>query len=250
MSDLNKPKVDLIIQARMGSKRLPGKSLFDLAGEPLVGRILERVIRCKNIDDVILAIPNTEENKPLSLLAKRYGVSIFKGSENDLVDRYFQAANLFKSDYICRLPADNPTPEPSEIDKIVDYHLSLDKKGFTSNLAEIKGSGYPDGIGAEIFSFDLLSYVRDKYSDPLRREHVHRNFYDYETGHVLDEMMSPVNTLQCPIEFQRPDLILDVNTHEQYLFMKQLYEYLYPLNNKFSIIDIINWYDNIYSKNK
>ena len=60
-----RPKVDLIIQARMGSKRLPGKSLMDLAGEPLVGRILERVKRCKNIDDIILAIPDTNENKPL-----------------------------------------------------------------------------------------------------------------------------------------------------------------------------------------
>ncbi len=247
---MKKSKVDLIIQARVGSKRLPGKSLFDLAGEPLVGRIIERVLRCQKIDDIILAIPSSDENKPLALLGEKYGIEIFTGSENDLVDRYYQAAKYFGSDYICRLPADNPTPEPTEIDRIVDYHLKLDKKGFSSNLAEINGSGYPDGIGAEIFSFELLAYVRDKYLDPLKREHIHLNFYDYVTGNIVDKSFCPVNTLKCPYSFRRPDLILDVNTQEQYLFMKKLYEYLYPKNNKFSIIDIINWYDNIYIKSR
>ena len=243
-----KDKVDLIIQARMGSKRLPGKSLYDLAGEPLVGRILERVSRCENIDDIILAIPDTKDNLPLAKLATKYDVNVFQGSENDLVERYYQAAKVFNSEYICRLPADNPTPEPSEIDRIIKFHLSLDKKGFSTNLSEAKDSGYPDGIGVEIFDMELLTYIRNLKSEPEQREHLHLNFFNYKTGNAVDDKWCPINTIQCPKEFRRPDLVLDVNTKEQYEFMKELYEYLYPMRKDFTILDIINWYDNVYKR--
>ena len=114
-----KKHVVLIIQARMGSTRLPGKSMMDLAGAPLVGRILERIKRCTQLDDVVLAIPDTEKDAVLKKLGESYGVKVFAGSENDLVERYYQAAVWSKADIIGRLPADNATPEPSEIDRIV-----------------------------------------------------------------------------------------------------------------------------------
>ena len=244
-ADMNKSKrVVLIIQARMGSKRLPGKSMMDLNGAPLVGRILERVKRCKKIDQIILAIPDTWENQPLKKLADDYSIECYMGSENNLVDRYYQAATASKADLIVRIPADNATSEPSEIDRIIDYHLTLGMPGFSSNLAEIYNSGYPDGIGAEIFNYSLLCDVQEKVTDSFRREHVHLNFFNYETGKAVDSEWCPVNTIDCPTKFRRPDLILDVNTMEQYLFMKSLYEELYPKNSNFTILDIIDWYDN------
>ena len=241
-------KIDLIIQARVGSSRLPGKTLLDLAGAPLVGRIIERTLRCKNVDDIILAIPETSENFPLKDIGIKYGVKVFQGSENDLVERYYQAAKLNNSKYICRLPADNPTPEPSEIDKMIKHHLGLEKKGFSTNLAEVNDSGYPDGIGIEVFDFDLLAHVRNNIYEPNKREHIHLNFFDYSTGKAVDNSWCPINTISCPKEFRRPELILDVNTKEQYFFMKELYEYLYPRNNEFTILDIISWVDNVYTK--
>jgi spore coat polysaccharide biosynthesis protein SpsF len=239
-----KPKVVLILQARMGSSRLPGKSMMDLAGAPLVGRILERVKRCKSLDDIILAIPNTAKNKPLESLANEYGVKVFLGAENDLLERYYQAALESEADIVVRIPADNATPQPEEIDRIIQYHLSLERPGFSSNLSVIDDSGYPDGIGAEVFDFILLKFAEETVADPFKREHVHLNFYNYETGEAVDSNWCPIGTVQCPEEFRRPDLILDVNTQEQYDFMKQLYESLYPINSNFGIIDIINWYDN------
>jgi len=239
-------RVVLIIQARMGSQRLAGKSMMDLAGEPLVGRILERVKRCKSLGDIVLAIPDTEQDKPLGILADRYGVKVFSGSENDLVDRYYQAALANDADLIVRIPADNATPQPEEIDRIIDHHLSLKRPGFSSNLSVIDDSGYPDGIGAEIFDFSLLSDVNKTVSEPFKREHVHLNFYNYETGEAVDNNWCPISTVQCPKEFRRPDLILDVNTKEQYDFMRELYEALYPNNPHFTITDIISWYDNEY----
>lgn len=244
----NKKRVILILQARMGSNRLPGKSLMDLAGAPLVGRILERVKRCKSLDDIILAIPNTEQDEPLKDLAYKYGVKVFLGSENDLVERYYEAAIKNCADVVVRIPADNTTPQPEEIDRIVNHHLSLGRPGFSSNLSVINDSGYPDGIGAEVFDFSLLRDVYKAVTDPFKREHVHLNFYNYKTGKAVDSNWCPISTVQCPQEFRRPDLILDVNTREQYEFMKQLYEALYPYNPHFTITDIITWYDNEYSK--
>lgn len=119
-----KKRVVLIIQAHMGSSRLPGKSMMKLAGAPLVGRILERVKRCTRLDDIVLAIPDTPKDSILKELGESYGVKVFAGSENDLVERYYQAALWSKADIIGRLPADNATPESSEIDRIVDHHLT------------------------------------------------------------------------------------------------------------------------------
>ena len=234
----------------MGSTRLPGKSMMELAGEPLVGRILERVKRCKKLDDIVLAIPDTKTDRVLMRLGESYGIKVFAGSENDLVERYYQAALWSKAEIVGRLPADNATPEPAEIDRIVDHHIALGRPGFSSNLSVIENSEYPDGIGAEIFDFSLLKDARTRHNDSRQREHVHLNFYDYSTGQAVDAAWCPVSTIKCPESFRRPDLILDVNTQEQYEFMQQLYEYLYPRNPQFHIIDTINWYDDIYMKSK
>ena len=240
----------LIIQARMGSTRLPGKSMMDLAGAPLISRILERVKRCQRIDEIVLAMPDTPENSVLGDLGRSHAVTVYAGSESDLVERYYQAAVASKADVVGRLPADNATPEPAEIDRIVDHHLALRHRGFSSNLSVINDSGYPDGIGAEMFDFSLLAEARERHTDPRQREHVHLNFFDYTTQQAADEIWCPISTVKCPAEFRRPDLVLDVNTQKQYEFMLQLYEELYPQNSNFHITDIIRWYDEVYCSPK
>jgi spore coat polysaccharide biosynthesis protein SpsF len=222
--------------------------MMELAGEPLVGRILERVKRCTKLDEIVLAVPNTSQDKPLISLARKFEVAVFSGSENDLVDRYYRAAMAYHADIIVRIPADNTTPQPEEIDRIIEHHLVLGRPGFSSNLAAIEDSGYPDGIGAEVFDFGLLKEVFETVTDPIKREHVHLNFFDYETGIAVDSKWCPISTLQCPKEFRRPDLVLDVNTKEQYEFMVRLYDALYYRNPNFTIVDIIEWYEREYAK--
>lgn len=241
-------KVAAIVQARMGSTRLPGKSLMLLAGTPLVGRVIERIRSAAKIDKLILAIPDNIENDPLETLGKSYGVQIFRGSEIDLVDRYYNAAKNLSCKYVVRIPADNPVPQGSEIDRIIDHHLSLNRPGFSSNLAEIYGSGYPDGIGAEIFDFELLEEISADFSDIKKREHVHLNFFDYATQKAVDENWCPISTVHCPTDFARPDIILDVNTQIQFEYMANLYKELYPSNPNFNIKDIIKWHDKHYGK--
>lgn len=232
----------------MGSTRLPGKSLMDLAGEPLVGRILQRVKRCQRVDKIVLATTEKENDDGLAELAEKYNVSLFRGSENDLVDRYYKAARQYNAHYVCRLPGDNPVPEPSEIDRMIDEHIKSGLE-FSSNLSEILGNGYPDGIGIEVINFNALETVWREDGDSQKREHVHLSFFDYEKQEAVDPRFR-VGTVQCPESFRRPDLILDVNTIEQYQFIKELYEYLSVKRTEFHITDIVDWYDNIYMQSK
>jgi len=238
----------LIIQARMGSSRLPGKSLFDLAGEPLVGRILERVKRTKALDKIVLAVPDTAHDRQLAELGRRMDVAVFEGSENDCLDRYYQAAKQFDAELVGRLPADNAAPEPEEIDRIVNFHRGLGRPGFSSNLTQMFGNGYPDGIGAEIFDFSLLERAWKHNADVRQREHVHLNFFDYATQQAVDAQYCPIATVECPEGYRRPDIVLDVNTQAQYEFMRQLYSDLYPKNPNFHITDIVAWYDERFSR--
>lgn len=231
----------------MGSTRLSGKSMMDLAGAPLVGRIIERVKRCKTVDEIVLATTWKSEDYVLEQVAYTYGISAFRGSENDIVDRYYQTAKAFNADVVVRLPADNPVVEPNEIDRISAYHLT-GQSDFSSNLAEVYGSGYPDGIGAEVFTFAILEEIWQRGSEPHKREHLHLNFFDYKAQKTVNPEKYRVGTVQCPPEFRRPELILDVNTRNEYEFMAELYDYLYARNPRFHITEIIQWYDNVYKK--
>lgn len=244
--DSSSQRVVLVVQARVGSTRLPGKTMMDLAGAPLVGRLLERLKRCRRIDEVVLAIPDTAPNDVLRPVAAEYGVTLFAGPEQDCLERTYGAAAASAAVIVGRLPSDNPTPEPAEIDRIADHHRALGRRGFSTNIMQIRGSGYPDGIGAEMFDFSLLAEARERNTDPRLREHVHLNFFDYSTQQVVDERWCPVSTVACPLEFRRPELVLDVNTREQYEFMRELYGWLYPRNPRFHITDTIRWYDEIY----
>ena len=218
---------------------------MDLAGAPLISRILERVKRSKRIGEIVLATTTKSEDDILESMAHECGVSSFRGAENDLVDRYYQAAKHFHADIVLRLPADNPVPEPGEYDRIIEYHL-LGRSDFSSNITEVDGNGYPDGIGVEVFNFAVLEDIWQRVTDPRRREHIASNFYDYLAQKAVEPERYRVGTITCPAEFRRPGLVLDVNTEEDYKFMSELYQYLYRRNPLFHITDVINWYDNEY----
>ena len=214
-----------------------------LNGEPLVGRILERVKRCSLIDEIVLAIPDDSSNNCLADLANKYNVKLFRGSENDVLSRYYFAAKESQASIVGRLPADNPVPEPSEIDRIITHHKLRMDYGFSSNLSPFWSSGYPDGIGAEMFDFELLEHAYKHHHKPCQREHVHLNFFDYTTQCGYDTNWCKVSTIKCPESFSRPDLILDVNNIDQYQYFSSMYNDLYPENPQFGILDIIKWHD-------
>ena len=236
-------KVVLIIQARMSSTRLPGKSMMPLADKPLVYRMVERLKKCKKIDEIVIATSDQLEDKVLVELAKDLEVSYFQGSLLDVRDRYLKAAEKFKADFIMRIPADNPIPDANEIDKLVEFHLEQNPAGFSSNLAQVDNSGYLDGIGAEIFSTKLLQESVARSGSETVKEHVHRNFFDYSTQSPVDSSWCPVASPKAPQHLQRPDIVLDVNTMDDYLKIKEIYDFLYSQNSNFSTTDVIKFID-------
>ena len=237
------PKVVLIIQARMSSTRLPGKSMMPLADKPLVYRMVERLKKCKKVDEIVIATSDQPEDQVLVQLAKELEVSSFQGNLLDVRDRYLKAAEKFQADFVIRIPADNPMPDSSEIDKLIDFHLENNPNGFSSNLAQVNNSGYLDGIGAEIFSTKLLQDSVARSSSETVKEHVHRNFFDYSTQTPVDASWCPIASPIAPAELQRPDIILDVNTMEDYTKIKRIYDHLYPQNPNFTTEDVINFVD-------
>ena len=224
----------------MGSTRLPGKSMMKLAGEPLVGRILERLKRVKMVSSIVLATSKNYNDGILVDLAKDYNVNYYRGSENDLVDRYYMAAKQFGADIIVRFPGDNPTPEPVEIDRIIEYHIKSDNH-FSTNLVPAFNNGYPMGIGAEVFDKKTLKSIWSRNKDLKLREHLSLNFYNYYQDMAVDPINYKVGTIKCPEKFSGSNLILHVDTQEDFDYMKRLYNQLYPKNNKFTINDIISW---------
>ena len=227
-----------IIQARMGSSRLPGKSMELLAGKPLVWQFIERAKRAKRIDELVLATTTKTQDDVLAELARGSGLSVFRGAENDLVDRYYQAAKKFGAETVVRMCADNPVIEGAEVDRIIEYFHGA-TVDFASNTHNILNNQYPDGLGAEVFSLAKLEEIWRESTNSSRREHPHSNFYEQPEKYTI-------GTVQCPEGFRRPELKLDVNLPEELAFLRAIYEYCYPRNAQFHITDIIRWYDTVY----
>lgn len=235
-------KVVLIIQARMGSSRLPGKSMLELAGIPLIFQIFERVKRVTGVSDIVFATSKDHSDDIIEKSCIERGINVFRGSENNLVDRYYNCAKAHNADTILRLPADNPCPEPSEYDRIIDYHLASNND-FSSNICNFMGNEYPDGIGVEVFNFSVLQKLKKSNLNSEQKEHIALNFYDYLNDKLPYPPIFRVGTIKCPAHFSRTDINLDINTKEDYLFVRKLYEDLYSSKNNFSFLDVIKWYD-------
>ena len=236
-------KIVLVIQARMSSTRLPGKSMMPLADKPLVYRMVERLKKCKHVDGIVIATSDQSQDQVLVEIAKELQVSYFQGNLQDVRDRYLKAAEQFHADFIIRIPADNPIPDSNEIDKLIEFHLENNPSGFSSNLAQVNDSGYLDGIGAEIFSTKLLQESVARSSSDTVKEHVHRNFFDYSTQTPVDSSWCPIASPKAPAKLRRPDIILDVNTMDDYIKIKRIYDNLYPKNPNFTTEDVINFID-------
>jgi len=229
-------KVVGIIQTRLNSSRFPKKALAQLAGKSMLQNVVERVSRAKLLNDVIVAPPFAdfeEISKAVTCEVKWYAGM---GEENDLINRIARAATgyLPHPDLIIRICADNPCIEPEAIDLLIE-HGNLGAKGaLVTNAGDYrvaeKDFGWPDGIGAELYTMEMLEFLNFEISKPLLREHPHRYYHD--THNIV---VPP-----CPPEWAS-NLILDVNTHEDFEAIERVYNHFG--NNEFHITDIIKMMD-------
>ncbi len=235
----------LVIQARTDSTRLPNKTVSNLCGAPLIERILQRVKKVKKIGKIIIATTKRKDDDILVEIAESNKVEVFRGSEDDLVDRYYQAVKGKNITHILRLPADNPLPDPSEYNRLINYHLKTDND-FSSNLCNFMRNGYPDGFGVEIFTFNSLQKIWRNEKRKKFREHIALNFYDYKKDKKNLKFNFKIGTVKCPKKISRPKLVFDIDYYKDYLFIKQIYEYFLPKKKNFTATDIIEWYEKKY----
>jgi len=167
--------IGCIIQARMGSTRLPGKVMLKIDKKnPVIHYVLEQIRQSKYLEDVVVATTNLKEDDIIAEFAKNYGINIFRGSSTDVLDRYYQCAKKFSFSKIVRITCDNPLIDPITVDDIIKIFMSNDYD-YVSNT--IKRT-FPYGTETEIFSFDALEKAWKYSNDPYEREHVTPYFYN------------------------------------------------------------------------
>ena len=157
-----------IIQARISSTRLPGKVLKKIEGKTVLEHVINRVRAAKNLDDVIIATTVKKKDLKIVQLCAKLGVSVFCGSENDVLDRYYQTARLFKADHIVRITSDCPLIDPMVINEVIKLYFR-EKADYASNTMP---ETFPDGLDAEVFSFKTLKIAWGNAELPSEREHV------------------------------------------------------------------------------
>ncbi len=157
-----------VVQARMGSTRLPGKVLADLGGRPVVQHVLARAAEIAGVKEVVLAIPEGAEDDPLDAVARAIGVRVVRGSATDVLDRYHAAAQLAKADAVVRITADCPLLDPSIAGRVVE-RFSAAGADYASN---VHPPTFPDGYDTEVFSRAALDTAWREARDAYEREHV------------------------------------------------------------------------------
>ena len=168
MNTQKKPKNLAIVQARMTSSRLPGKVLSDICGKPSLQRMLERVNMASSIDKVVVATTVNASDDSIVELCEKLRVDTFRGDEDDVLGRFYGAAEAAEAEIVIRLTADCPMIDPDVIDEVVSV-FSINNYDYLSNTIE---RTYPDGLDVEIMSIDALREAHKKAIAPFLREHV------------------------------------------------------------------------------
>lgn len=163
-------RVVLIIQARMGSSRLPGKVMRSISGKPMLWHVIDRCKRCEKVDAVVVATTTTEEDDVVAAFAKENGVAVYRGSESDVLDRYYRAAEEHDAEVIVRITADCPLIDPGLIDRMVDFYE--DSGGRYDYVGMGRPNRFPNGLDAEVFSFEALAKAWTEANLKSEREHV------------------------------------------------------------------------------
>lgn len=157
-----------LVQARMGSSRLPGKVLKPLCGKPVVDHVIDRVEAAHAVDSVMVVTSIDANNLPLIHHVSGRGTGVFVGSENDVLDRYYQAAQLTQGDHFVRVTADCPVIDPELINSVVSAHLQLGNS-YTCNTDP---PTWPDGLDVEVFTRTALETAWTEATSTHDREHV------------------------------------------------------------------------------
>lgn len=222
----------ILVQARMNSSRFPGKIMKEVLGIPLLIHQLNRISRIKTLAKIVVITSDQKSDDIIEATSNKYGYDVFRGSLLDLLDRHYQAAVYYQGSTIVKIPSDCPLIDTDVIDRVLNFYFQNEQSfDYLSNLHP---ASYPDGNDVEVMSFNTLERAWNEAIRPLEREHTTPYFWEnpdlfsvgnvvWETGFTYD--MSHRFTLDYP---------------EDYEFINQVYEKLYPINPRFTLKDILD----------
>jgi spore coat polysaccharide biosynthesis protein SpsF len=226
---MTKSNVAIIVQARMGSTRLPGKVLKTVLGRPLLEYQIERLKRVRNANEIIIATSELPIDDSIERLARQLSVYCFRGSEDDVLSRYYYSAKAFSVDVVVRSTADSPLIDPGLIEVLVEEFFQRGGCAYGSNGTIVRS--YPLGLDAEVFSFRALEDAFYEAIDSYDREHVTQFITDRPERYPSFSLKHEED-----LSFHR----WTVDTPEDYELVKRIIESLYPRKKEFSWLDVVD----------
>lgn len=215
-----------ILQARASSRRLPGKVLKPILGRPMLERQIERLRRARHLDRLVVATSTDASDDPIAALCRSVAVDCFRGSLDDVLDRFYQAAHRSAADAVVRLTGDCPLADPSVIDQLIELHAS-GGYDYTSNTLT---RSYPDGLDAEVASMDCIEAAWREAALPSEREHVTPFIYRHPERFRLGSLVQPTDLSRLRWVVDEP---------EDFAFISAIYGALYPEKPAFETADVL-----------
>ncbi|MBD1221297.1 cytidylyltransferase domain-containing protein [Virgibacillus halodenitrificans] len=224
-------KVGAIIQARMGSTRLPGKVMKEIKGKTVLSHVIERVKQSKLIDDIVIATTVLDRDKAIEDEALKNGVKIYRGSEDDVLARYFLAAKESNVDVIVRITSDCPLIDPHIIDEIINFYINGSYDLVTNAGADAYRT-FPRGLDTEVFSYEALETAFTNGSEMYHREHVTPYIYEHS---------NKIHYFKNDVDYSKYRWTLD--TKEDFELIQEVYNRLYKGKHDFYLVDIIECFE-------
>ncbi len=196
-------KVVGFVQARIGSKRLPGKVMLDICGKPMVWHVWNRVSASKLLDEAVIVTSSQPGNEVIAAFAAKEGIPCFAGAEADLLERYDGAARQFGADVIVRVTADCPLVDAGLIDDMIrEFRASAEGLDYLSNSRP--RATYPHGLDVELFTYGALQKAYREVRDPFRREWLTTNFFEHPEIYRQKNLCSPrdLSHLRLTVDYQ------------------------------------------------
>ncbi len=218
--------ITAIIQARMSSTRFPGKMLLPLAGKSIIENTVARVLSAKKISKIIVATSDSLSDDPLADVCVKNGIEVFRGSLDDVLDRYYQTAKKYGAQQVARITGDCPIIDPSVIDLVAEAY-EKERCDYISTGRIV--STFPDGMDTEIFSFASLEVAWKEARLPSEREHVTPYIWNHPELFKLAEIKNDRNLGQVRLTIDEPqdyEVLKKITTDVSPLSMLAIVAYL------------------------
>jgi spore coat polysaccharide biosynthesis protein SpsF len=206
----NNPNIVAIIQARMGSTRLPGKVMKIVDGMPILWHVVSRLKRSKLLNGIVVATSTDKADNQIEDFCKKNNISFYRGSNEDVLSRYYQTAKAYKADLVVRITSDCPLIDPEIVDLVIKRHLDT-KSDYTNNLL------YPRGLSPEVFNYAALEKAYKEAKAQPEREHVTVYFY-------RNPSLFKVISVEAEKKFRRPDIRICVDQQEDVDLIRRIFE--------------------------